>query len=71
MNAYEGMMTMIKLDGEMQNLGNRLNNVKTPTEKEIINKRMKEIDIEFINLKHSLELTEIKIIDYNKIFGGK
>jgi hypothetical protein len=66
MNAYEGMMTMIKLDGEMQNLGNRLNNVKTPTEKEIINKRMKEIDIEFINLKHSLELTEIKIIEFGR-----
>jgi hypothetical protein len=66
MNAYEGMMTMIKLDGEMQNLGNRLNNVKTPTEKEIINKRMKEIDIEFINLKHSLELTEIKIVQFGR-----
>ncbi len=71
MNAYEGMMRIIKIDGEMQGLGNQLSKATNITEKEMLNKRINALDIEFITLKHSLELTDLKLVDYNKIVGGK
>lgn len=59
MNAYQGMLRMVELDTEMKSLGDRLSKTNDGIEKEVLGKRMDNLDSEFVNLKHSME--EIKL----------
>lgn len=55
MNAYEGAKRMYAISEELEGLSKKLGNTNKIDEREIIEKKINILEIEFFDLKHSME----------------
>ncbi|GKU23623.1 hypothetical protein [Clostridium folliculivorans] len=59
MNCYEAMKRIIEIDSKMSDLGKLLANAKNPADKDRYEKNIDVLEMEFLKLKHQLEVTEL------------
>lgn len=55
MNAYQGAKRMYVISDELETLSKQLGNTNKINEREIIEKKINVLEIEFFDLKHSME----------------
>lgn len=59
MNCYEAMKRIIEIDSKMSDLGKLLASAKNPADKDRYEKNIDVLEMEFLKLKHQLEVTEL------------
>jgi TATA-binding protein-associated factor Taf7 len=59
MNCYEAMKRIIEIDSKMSDLGKLLASAKNPADKNRYEKNIDVLEMEFLKLKHQLEVTEL------------
>ncbi|MBK1812873.1 hypothetical protein JHL18_19820 [Clostridium sp. YIM B02505] len=59
MNCYEAMKRIIEIDSKMSDLGKLLASAKNPADKDRYEKNIDVLEMEFLKLKHQLEITEL------------
>lgn len=59
MNCYEAMKRIIEIDSKMSDLGKLLASAKNPADKDRYEKSIDVLEMEFLKLKHQLEVTEL------------
>lgn len=61
MNCYEAMMEMVQIDKDMESLSSKLSKATNTKEREVLEKQIGILDVRFVELKHALQDTELKL----------